>query len=194
MTRILMAGGVAALSVAVVVGQTSQPTSTSRPAASPVARTQAAPQAPTPVKSVAPTTGEEATKSRALVDQVLCHLPQRPAQDRRPGPGQGPVGLLASRRSHRAGGKSRAQGPRWPDAADELAPAGCSHAWSRSSASWRPASTPTRRSICLRPDCIVSIAPSTPTRFAICSRSKWTPPSSCRRTTRRAGSTTSPVR
>ena len=75
MTRILMAGGVAALSVAVVVGQTSQPTSTSRPAASPVARPQAAPPPPAPVKSVAPTTGEEATKSRALVDQycVTCH-------------------------------------------------------------------------------------------------------------------------
>jgi mono/diheme cytochrome c family protein len=75
MTRILMAGGVAALSVAVVVGQTSQPTSTARPASSPVARPQTAPQAPVPVKSVAPTSGEDAAKSRALVDQycVTCH-------------------------------------------------------------------------------------------------------------------------
>ena len=75
MTRILMAGGVAALSVAVVVGQTSEPTATSRPAASPVARQQTAPQAPAPVTPVAPATGEEATKSRALVDQycVTCH-------------------------------------------------------------------------------------------------------------------------
>ena len=75
MTRILMAGGVAALSVAVVVGQTSQTTATSRPAASPVARQQTAPQAPAPVKPVAPVTGEEAATSRALVDQycVTCH-------------------------------------------------------------------------------------------------------------------------
>ncbi|HYJ94931.1 MAG TPA: DUF1587 domain-containing protein, partial [Vicinamibacterales bacterium] len=75
MTRILMAGGVAALSVAVVVGQTSQPTATSRPAASPVARQQTAPQTPAPVKPVAPATGEEAATSRALVDQycVTCH-------------------------------------------------------------------------------------------------------------------------
>jgi mono/diheme cytochrome c family protein len=75
MTRILMAGCAAALSVAVVVGQTSQPTPTSRPVATPVARSQAAPQAPTPVKSVTPTSAEDATKSRALVDQycVTCH-------------------------------------------------------------------------------------------------------------------------
>ena len=80
MTRILVAGGVAALSVAVVVGQTSQPTSTSRPASSPVARPQTAAQAPAPVKPVAPTSCEDAAKSRALVDQVLCHLPQRAAR------------------------------------------------------------------------------------------------------------------
>jgi hypothetical protein len=75
MMRILMGGCAAALSVAVVVGQTSQPTSTSRPASSPVARPQATAQAPTPVKSVAPTSAEEASKSRALVDQycVTCH-------------------------------------------------------------------------------------------------------------------------
>ena len=75
MMRILMAGCAAALSVAVVVGQTSQPTSTSKPASSPVARPQATPPAPTPVKSVAPTSAEEAAKSRALVDQycVTCH-------------------------------------------------------------------------------------------------------------------------
>ena len=121
MTRILMAGGVAALSVAVVVGQTSQPTATSRPAASPVARPQTAPQAPAPVKPVAPATGEEAAKSRALVDQVLRHLPQRAAEDRRAGAGQRPAGSRAPRRPCRVGGKSRPQAARRPDAADRHA-------------------------------------------------------------------------
>ena len=75
MTRILMAGCVAALSVAVVVGQTSQPASTPRPASAPAARQQTAIQAPAPVKSAAPASTEDATKSRALVDQycVTCH-------------------------------------------------------------------------------------------------------------------------
>src|SRR5499426_3685393 len=75
MMRILMAGCAAALSVAVVVGQSSQPAPTSKPASGPVARQQATPPAPTPVKSITPTSAEDATKSRALVDQycVTCH-------------------------------------------------------------------------------------------------------------------------
>ena len=72
MTRLLVAGCVAVLSVAVVVAQTGQ-TTPSKPVASPVARLQAAPQAP--VAKLAPAATEEATKSRALVDQycVTCH-------------------------------------------------------------------------------------------------------------------------
>ena len=72
MTRLLVAGCVAVLSVAVVVAQTGQ-TTPSKPVASPVARLQAAPQAP--IAKLAPAATEEATKSRALVDQycVTCH-------------------------------------------------------------------------------------------------------------------------
>ena len=72
MTRLLVAGCVAVLSVVVVVAQTGQ-TTPSKPVASPVARLQAAPQAP--VAKLAPAATEEATKSRALVDQycVTCH-------------------------------------------------------------------------------------------------------------------------
>ena len=72
MTRLLVAGCMAVLSVAVVVAQTGQ-TTPSKPVASPVARLQAAPQAP--VAKLAPAATEEATKSRALVDQycVTCH-------------------------------------------------------------------------------------------------------------------------
>jgi len=72
MTRLLVAGCVAVLSVAVVVAQTGQTTPSKR-VASPVARLQAAPQAPAAKPASAAT--EEATKSRALVDQycVTCH-------------------------------------------------------------------------------------------------------------------------
>jgi mono/diheme cytochrome c family protein len=74
MTRLLVAGCVAVLSVATVIGQASQTTRGSKPVSSPVARQQAAPQVPGP-KLAAPVATEDATKSRALVDQycVTCH-------------------------------------------------------------------------------------------------------------------------
>jgi mono/diheme cytochrome c family protein len=86
MMRLVVAGCVAALSVAVVIGQASQTTPTSKAASSSVARAQAAPQVPLP-KSAAPAAAQGATTSpaqgapsdsrgaRALVDQycVTCH-------------------------------------------------------------------------------------------------------------------------
>jgi mono/diheme cytochrome c family protein len=74
MTRLLVAGCVAVLSVATVIGQASQTTRGSKPVSSPVARQQVAPQVPGP-KLAAPVATEDATKSRALVDQycVTCH-------------------------------------------------------------------------------------------------------------------------
>src|SRR5262245_24619622 len=74
MTRLLVAGGVAFFSVAVVVGQAGQSAPASKPVSSPVARVQEAPQVP--ASKVAPAAAaEEAMKSRALVDQycVTCH-------------------------------------------------------------------------------------------------------------------------
>jgi mono/diheme cytochrome c family protein len=79
MTRLLVAGGVAFLSVAAVVGQAGQTAPTSKSATSPVprppaARAQVAPDLPAP-KVAAPAAAEGATKARALVDQycVTCH-------------------------------------------------------------------------------------------------------------------------
>jgi len=74
MTRLLVAGGVAFLSVAVVVGQAGQTAPASRPITSSVARAQAPPQMP--ASQVVPAAAtEDATNSRALVDQycVTCH-------------------------------------------------------------------------------------------------------------------------
>ena len=74
MTRLLVAGGMAFLSIAVVVGQAGQSAPAAKPVSSPVARVQAAPQVPASKEAPA-TAAEDATKSRALVDQycVTCH-------------------------------------------------------------------------------------------------------------------------
>ena len=74
MTRLLVAGGVAFLSVAVVVGQAGQTAPASKPITSSVARAQAPPQMP--ASQVVPAAAtEDAANSRALVDQycVTCH-------------------------------------------------------------------------------------------------------------------------
>jgi cytochrome c5 len=74
MTRLLVAGCLAFLSVAVAVGQAGQTTPTAKPAPGPVAPPPAAPQSPAST-GPAPATAELATRSRTLVDQycVTCH-------------------------------------------------------------------------------------------------------------------------
>ena len=188
MTRILMAGGVAALSVAVVVGQTSQPTSTSRPASSPVARPQTAPPAPAPAKSVAPTGGEDAATSRALVDQycVTCHNARLKTGGLVLDKDQLDFARLADHtelaekvvRKVRAGLMPPTNSRR-PDAATM-----------ESFLRFMETSLDANASQHLPAPGLHRL---NRTEYAICFRSKWTLPSSCRRTTRRAGSTTSPA-
>ena len=74
MRRLFVAGCLAAVSVAVVFGQSGQTPSAPAAAAAPVARTPAAPQVP-PAKPGVAGAAEGATRSRALVDQycVTCH-------------------------------------------------------------------------------------------------------------------------
>ena len=155
------------------------------------AGTSAAPLAADPAGSRQPQPAIRAASRRAR--QVLRHLPQPANEDRRTRARR--VGPGAGERPRRGVGKGRAQdsdggdAAGWTSAAGQSARRAASRRGSRRSSTGPPSSTPTRAG----PHCIVSTASNIATPSATCSRSRSIRRRCCRQTTRRTGSTTTPM-